>query len=225
MCHFDGDLLHRWASPFDLISHVLADSVCPATHIFKSSLASLLQGYLFFLLFFHFFWLLAALLVSSLARRTFRESSCCWPADVSLGSSTAFAQQHTMKYQMLSRLADVGLSAFCFRQIVFCCFLCSVFIVLLLNQPSSLNDDVSTDLPPSRTTTALVDAKIQQLERQKLLHEKCRDLKKLAKANRQRRKVGATQVRLIIEDRHRVVYCDVPKVKIPIKTISSKCRT
>jgi hypothetical protein len=63
-------------------------------------------------------------------------------------------------------------------------------------------------------------AQVQQLERQKLLHEKCQDTTAAKKKPKPKRVI--VPVRFKIEERHRVMYCDVPKVKtIPIKTMSS----
>lgn len=110
-------------------------------------------------------------------------------------------------------------SKLCLRNILFGCFLCSVLlvVVLFLNRPSSLNDDVSTVLAEPRRTE-LMAAEIHQLERQNLLLEKCRDILTTVTANNNQTE-RITPVRFRVEDRHRVLFCFVPKVK----TIAAKC--
>jgi hypothetical protein len=55
-------------------------------------------------------------------------------------------------------------------------------------------------------------AEFQQLERQNLLLEKCRDILTTVAANNNQTK-RITPVRFRVEDRHRVLFCFVPKVK------------
>jgi hypothetical protein len=89
------------------------------------------------------------------------------------------------------------------HQIVICSFVCSLSLILFLNQLCS-ND---IDLSPGTDFTA---EEITQLERKNLIQERCGE----TTTEKQPRRTKVTSVRLKIEDRHRVMYCDVPKVSV-----------
>lgn len=115
-----------------------------------------------------------------------------------------------------SNMSRCVVSRFCFRQIVFCCFLCVVSLLLFLNQPGNLNVNYVSAVLADPLRTELMALEIQQLERLNLLQEKCRNTTAATNHQPNKRKMAATPVRFKIEDRHRVMYCDVPKVKITI---------
>jgi hypothetical protein len=89
------------------------------------------------------------------------------------------------------------------HQIVICSFVCSLSLILFLNQLCS-ND---IDLSPETDFTA---EEITQLERKNLIQERCGE----TTTEKQPRRTKVTPVRFKIEDRHRVMYCDVPKVSV-----------
>jgi hypothetical protein len=101
-------------------------------------------------------------------------------------------------------------SRFCIRQIVICCFVCSVSLVLFLNRPI-LNDymlTVFSNLPQ----TELQDVQVhQQLERKNRLKEKCSTSMPAAEVDQSKQNT-TTPVIFKVNDRHRVMYCGVPKV-------------
>jgi hypothetical protein len=104
----------------------------------------------------------------------------------------------------MSRLV---VSKICFRNILFCCF--SFLALVLFVNRLSLNDFSPTVLANLLQTELSLE--IQQLERQNLLHEKCRET--IAAANNQPKRSVTTPATFKADDRHRVMYCDVPKVK------------
>ena len=99
-------------------------------------------------------------------------------------------------------------SRFCLRQITVCCLVCSVFLVLVLKRPS-LNDYVLTVLKNVPQTE--LAAELRQLERKSLIQDKCRDTITNVQFKQSKQKV-VTPVMFKIEERHRIMYCDVPKV-------------
>ncbi|KZS07661.1 putative Carbohydrate sulfotransferase 12 [Daphnia magna] len=84
----------------------------------------------------------------------------------------------------------------CARQIFFSVVVCTVYLMVLSNH---LNLNA---LPKNLPTVAMME-KIQ-LERKNLLKQKCSELKLKSKTS-------PRPVRFKIEDRHRVMYCEVPK--------------
>jgi hypothetical protein len=129
-----------------------------------------------------------------------RQSSCCF-AQSAVPNVIAI----TKLEKNMSRLV---VSKICFRNILFCCFSCSVLVVLFVNR-LSLNDYSPAVLANLLRTELSLE--FQQLERQKLLLEKCRET--IAAANNQPKRNVTTPVIFKVDDRHRVMYCDVPKVK------------
>ncbi|KAI9553080.1 hypothetical protein GHT06_020971 [Daphnia sinensis] len=84
----------------------------------------------------------------------------------------------------------------CTRQSFLTIVACTVFLIGLSNHRNS------KDLPKNLPTVSMME-KIQ-LERKNLLKQKCRELKLQLNTN-------PLPARFKIEDRHQVMYCDVPK--------------
>jgi hypothetical protein len=84
---------------------------------------------------------------------------------------------------------------------------CSVLLVLLLNVPK---------LPPPFVALDVTMAEKIQLERRKLIEEKCQ-----ATEGKTRKNSGPVHFK--IEAQHRAIFCDVPKV-LYVYGISNQCK-
>jgi hypothetical protein len=99
-------------------------------------------------------------------------------------------------YRMMFRLALPRR----FRKVILCCILCSVFLIFHINQSRSYFFMIKE----SSSTKFAIMEKIQ-LERKILIKEKCKNMKFKPRKS-------SDLVVFYVDDQHRLLYCDVPKV-------------